>query len=82
MVPLETWSETGSTFLGAVGLEVRGDELVQVGRATHTDDVAMDEWYPSIMRSFVDGGSLYTVSSQGIERGSLDDLHELAFERF
>ena len=82
VLPLETWSERGSEFLGAVGIAVRGDDLVEVGRATHTDDVPLEEWYPSIMRSFVDGGSLYTVSSQGIERGALSDLRELAFERF
>ncbi|HYD10318.1 MAG TPA: beta-propeller domain-containing protein [Acidimicrobiales bacterium] len=82
VLPLETWSDTGSTFLGAVGIRVDGDELVEVGRATHTDDVNRDELWPSISRSFVDSGSLYTVSMQGIERNDLDDLRELDFERF
>jgi hypothetical protein len=80
---METYREDGNnTFLGAVGIEIRGDSLVEVGRATHTDDVPLDESYPSITRALVDDGSLYTLSYDGIERGDLDDLSERAFERF
>lgn len=82
VLPMEVWSEQGTSFIGAVGIRVGDDELTEVGRATHTDDVDDDQVYPSIMRSFVSDGSLYTVSSGGIEMGDLDDLTERRFERF
>lgn len=82
VLPMEVWNEQGTSFNGAVGIHVGADELTEVGRATHTDDVDTDQVYPSIMRSFVSDGALYTVSSGGIEVGDLDDLTERRFERF
>ena len=69
------------SFLGAVGVAIDGDELTEVGRATHTDDAAADTW-PVIRRSVVVGDRLFTVSPAGIEAGSLTDLTEASFVAF
>ncbi|HEX4906006.1 MAG TPA: beta-propeller domain-containing protein [Acidimicrobiales bacterium] len=82
VIPIEQHGETGTGFVGAVGLDVTADGLTEAGRASHQDDASGSEWWPSINRSFVDGDSLYTVSEVGIERADLGDLTERAFIRF
>ena len=82
VVPLEQHDETGTGFVGAVGLDVASDGLTEAGRASHQDDADGSEWWPSISRSFVDGDSLYTVSEVGIERAALSDLTERSFAAF
>jgi uncharacterized secreted protein with C-terminal beta-propeller domain len=82
VVPIQVFDERGSGFEGAVGLDVTSAGLSEVGRATHFDDDDGDVAYPMITRSFVAGGSLYTVSEAGIEQLDLDDLAEGAFTAF
>ena len=82
VVPIEQHDETGTGFVGAVGLDVATDGLAEAGRASHQDDAGTSEWWPSISRSFVDGDSLYTVSEVGIERAALTDLTERSFTAF
>ena len=80
--PLEEYDEDGPGFQGALGLSVTGDGLDEVGRASHFDDASSESVWPMISRSFVTGGSLYTVSEAGIEQDALADLEEQDFTRF
>lgn len=58
-----------------------GGGVDEVGRVTHTDDASSD-FYPSITRSFVTNGSLFTVSEAGIEWENLTTLAEQGWLAF
>jgi putative cell wall-binding protein len=82
VLPLELYSENGSEFLGAVGLDVDAAGLTEVGRTSHFDDASSEQWWPMISRSFVSNGALYTVSDVGIEQANLATLAEEGFAGF
>jgi hypothetical protein len=81
VVPLESYpfdEETGEAvgrpFLGAVAVEVGDDgSLAERGRVTHQGVVSPD-LYPSISRSLVVGGTLYTLSENGLMGSDLATL--------
>jgi putative cell wall-binding protein len=81
VLPIEVYEESGPGFQGALGLDVDGAGLTEVGRTSHVDD-ATEGWWPMITRSFVSNGALYTVSEVGIEQASLGSLAEQAFASF
>ncbi|HEV2875388.1 MAG TPA: beta-propeller domain-containing protein [Thermoleophilaceae bacterium] len=67
VVPLSVFG--GQPFEGAAGFRVqRAAGIAEVGRASHDGS--------PILRSFVLGGRLFTLSDAGIEANSLDDLAE------
>jgi hypothetical protein len=62
-------------FDGAAGFRVeRAAGIAEAGRASHPN--------APILRSFVAGGRLFTLSDAGIEANSLDTLAEEAWLRF
>jgi hypothetical protein len=71
VVPLSVYggrfSDVGQTFQGAAGFRVqRAAGIAETGRASHPN--------APILRSFVLGGRLFTLSDAGIEANSLDNL--------
>ena len=65
----------GEWFQGAAGFRVeRAAGIAEVGRAAHPD--------APILRSFVLGGRLFTLSDAGIEANSLDNLAEQGWLAF
>jgi hypothetical protein len=73
VVPLNVFG--AQTFQGAAGFRVqRVAGIAEAGRASHPDT--------PILRSFVLGGRLFTLSDAGIEANSLDDLSEQAWLAF
>lgn len=87
VIPIQQyfWDEKSeSMFMGAVALHVQDDgDLEEVGEIVHPggDDVNWD-WRAQIRRSLVVGDSVYTVSSKGIMKSSLDTLDEEAWLDF
>jgi uncharacterized secreted protein with C-terminal beta-propeller domain len=86
MIPVQQWNwdgETEEVFVGAVGVAVQGDDLVEVARLTHPGGDGKDwDWRAQIMRSVAIGDSLYTVSPKGILKSALDTLDEQAWLGF
>jgi hypothetical protein len=73
VVPLNVFD--GQPFQGAAGFRVqRAAGIVEAGRASHAT--------APILRSFVLGGRLFTLSDAGIEANSLDNLAEQAWLAF
>jgi hypothetical protein len=67
VVPLNVFG--GQSFVGAAGFRVqRAAGIAEAGRASHPN--------APILRAFVLGGRLFTLSEEGIEANSLDDLAE------
>jgi hypothetical protein len=65
-------------FSGAIGFGVdRAAGIAEVGRAAHDADPERYPW--PVMRSFVVGGRLFTLSDTGLEANSLADLTEEAW---
>jgi hypothetical protein len=68
-------TQGGQSFDGAAGFRVqRAAGIAEVGRAAHPN--------APILRSFVLGGRLFTLSNAGIAANSLDDLAEQAWLAF
>jgi hypothetical protein len=86
MIPVQQWNWDGETeeiFVGAVGVAVEGDDLVEVAKITHPGGEGKEwDWRAQIMRSIVIGDSLYTISPKGILQSSLDTLDEQAWLDF
>jgi uncharacterized secreted protein with C-terminal beta-propeller domain len=86
MLPVQQWNwdgETEEVFVGAVGVAVEGDDLVEIARVTHPGGDGKDsDWRAQIMRSIAIGDSLYTVSPKGILKSALDTLDEEAWLGF
>jgi Beta propeller domain len=79
VVPLSVYggrfSDGGQTFQGAAGFRVqRAAGIAEAGRASHPN--------APILRSFVLGGRLFTLSDAGIEANSLDNLAEQGWLAF
>ncbi|MDX2342720.1 MAG: beta-propeller domain-containing protein [Acidimicrobiia bacterium] len=81
VVPVSAWSwdeETGeeSGFSGAIAIKATADGIEEVGRITHGEDKAAEEywWAPQIERSLVIGDSLYTYSHQGLLQSDLETI--------
>jgi Beta propeller domain len=79
VVPLNVYggpfSQGGQAFQGAAGFRVqRAAGIAEAGRASHPN--------APILRSFVLGGRLFTLSDAGIEANSLDNLAEQAWLAF
>ena len=79
VVPLNVYggqfSQAGQSFQGAAGFRVqRAAGIAEAGRASHPN--------APILRSFVLGGRLFTLSDAGIEANSLDNLAEQAWLAF
>jgi hypothetical protein len=73
VVPLNVFG--AQTFQGATGFRVqRAAGIAEAGRASHPD--------APILRSFVLGGRLFTLSDAGVEANSLADLSEQAWLAF
>jgi uncharacterized secreted protein with C-terminal beta-propeller domain len=73
VVPLNVFD--GRPFQGAAGFRVqRAAGIAETGRASHAN--------APILRSFVLGGRLFTLSDAGIEANSLDNLAELGWLAF
>jgi hypothetical protein len=87
MIPVQqyTWdNESESAWFGAVALRVEDDGVLkEVSRVVHPggDDKSWD-WRAQIQRSIVIGDSVYTLSSKGIMKSSLDTLSEEAWLDF
>jgi hypothetical protein len=79
---MDQYSTDGTSFTGAVGVDVGTNTLTEAGRTTHADDVDEQSYWPGVSRAFVASGVLYTVSEGGVEANDLDDLSELDFLRF
>ena len=72
-------------FTGALGLTVGGRTLTVAGRVAHALGGGAQATEPggvAILRSFVVGDSLYTVSEVGIKASSLTTLADTGFARF
>ena len=83
VIPLATAGDR--PFTGAVGLRVSGRSLTAAGRLTHAvagTPQASEPVGPAILRSFVVGDSLYTVSEVGLKASSLTTLADTGFVRF
>jgi hypothetical protein len=87
MIPVQQYSwddESESAWFGAVALRVEDDGgLEEVSRVVHPggNDKSWD-WRAQIQRSIVIGDSVYTLSSKGIMKSSLDTLTEEAWLDF
>lgn len=77
-LPLALYGDAGSTFAGAVGLQV-GDKLAEVGRIQHD---AVNGYLPAIHREIVVGGRVYTISDAGVMGSDLDSFGRLSFVAF
>jgi Beta propeller domain len=86
MIPVQQWNwdgETEEVFVGAIGVAVEGDDLVEVARITHPGGDGKDwDYRAQIMRSIAIGDSLYTISPKGILQSSIDTLDEQAWLDF
>ena len=87
MIPVEQWwweDEGDKVFVGAVGLEVGEDgSLDELATLVHPGGEGKDwDWRAQILRSVVIGDSIYTISSKGIMKSSLDSLAEQAWLEF
>ncbi|HUG83971.1 MAG TPA: beta-propeller domain-containing protein [Euzebya sp.] len=63
----------GSTFAGAVVLDVGEGTLAESGRLSHRD-LAPGEYAPGVMRSMVIGDGLWTLTHESLARHGLGDL--------
>jgi hypothetical protein len=87
MLPVMQWGWDGKkedVFNGAVGLEIdESGGIVEAGKLEHPG-AEIDGWdyHAQILRSFVVGESVYTISTQGIMKSSLDGLDEQAWLDF
>ena len=87
MVPVQQWwwdDKGEDVFFGAVGLRVDTDgTLEEVETIVHPGGSGIDyDWRAQVQRSVVIGDSLYTVSSKGVLKSSLEDLSETAWLEF
>jgi uncharacterized secreted protein with C-terminal beta-propeller domain len=87
VIPIQQywWDEKSeSMFTGAVALRVQdGGDLVKLGEIVHPGgDGGAFDWRAQIRRSLVVGDSVYTVSSKGIMKNSLDTLEKEAWLDF
>lgn len=87
MVPVQQWQwddKGEDVFFGAVGLEVgAAGELREVAKVVHPGGAGKNyDWRAQIQRSMVIGNSLYTISSKGLMKSSVDDLVEIAWLDF
>ena len=83
VIPLVTAGDR--PFTGALGLSVSGRSLGVAGRVTHAlggGAQAAEPGGAAILRSFVVGDSLYTVSELGLKASSLTTLADTGFVRF
>jgi hypothetical protein len=72
-------------FTGALGLKVGGRSLSVAGRVAHVVGSGAESTEPGgapILRSFVVGDALYTVSELGVKASSLTTFVDLGFARF
>ena len=72
-------------FTGALGLTVSGRTVTLAGRVAHAlggGAQATEAGGVAILRSFVVGDSLYTVSELGVKGSSLTTLADTGFARF
>ena len=87
MLPVMQWGWDGKSedvFNGAVGLEIDEDgAIVEAGKLEHPG-AEIDGWdyQAQILRSFVIDQSIYTISTQGIMKSSLDGLEKQAWLDF
>lgn len=86
MIPVQqySWDEKSeSAWFGAVGLMVDEEgDVKELERVTHPGGEDDWDWQAQIRRSVVIGDSVYTISSKGIMKSSLDDLAEEAWLDF
>jgi len=89
VIPLQTFSDTGASFSGAVGFRVGAASLAEAGRITHPNPPVpagsapdTSAFTPPIGRSIVIGDRLYTLSYAGLAANRLDTLAPLAFAPF
>lgn len=72
-------------FLGAMAVEVGGDDLAKIGTLAHPGGQTRTgsyDWAAQIQRSIVVGDSLYTISLKGVMKTSLDSLSQEAWVPF
>lgn len=86
VIPVQRYwwdDEKDSVLMGAIGLRVDGDHLVDVDDVVHPggDDSNWD-WRAQIRRSVVVGDSVYTISGKGMMKSDLTDLDEEAWLAF
>lgn len=87
MIPVQQWRWDDSkeeAFFGAIGLEVAEDgDLEEIARVVHPGGDKGDwDWRAQILRSMVIDDSVYTISSKGIMKSTIDSLEELAWLGF
>lgn len=61
-------------FVGAMAVRIDGDQLTEVARISHGSG---RDWTPSIMRSLVANGLLYTMSHEGVLASDLDTFEDV-----
>jgi uncharacterized secreted protein with C-terminal beta-propeller domain len=85
VIPLDVYdyrsNDAGDSFNGAVGLRVQRGGIAEVGRTTHPKE-SEDYYAPSVVRSLVANGRLYTISYFGVQAGRLDTLAGTSFVSF
>jgi hypothetical protein len=86
VVPVQQWWWDGSKdsgFMGAVGLSVGADgELTELGKVVHPGGDKNWDGRAQILRSVVVADSVYTISSKGMMKSSLDTLDTEAWLDF
>lgn len=85
MIPVQQWrwddDKGEDVFFGAVGLRVEANgSLEEIRTVVHPGGSGEDyDWRAQIQRSAVVDDSVYTISSKGIMKSSIDTLTELAW---
>ena len=90
VIPVQSWTwhereEKEEVFFGAIGLDVEGGEIREIGPITHpggVSDEGLWDWLAQIQRSVVIGDDLYTVSMKGLLRSDLHTLEDEVFLNF
>ena len=87
MIPVQQWwwdDKGEEVFMGAVGLSVEDDgELTEVARVVHPGGERKGgDWRAQILRSVAVDDSVYSISSKGIMKSTLDTLDEQAWLDF
>ena len=77
VLPVEDYGE-GQQFVGAIGFGVARSGVSERGRAAHE----VNGYAAPILRSFVVGGRLFTLSDVGLEANALSSLAEEGSLRF